>query len=147
MRHDTVLRVMRQGDEPIVDRHPSSAASSRRVLLVDDHQDSAESLGLLLKLKGYEVVLAQDGPGALEIAASFHPHIVLLDIGMPGMDGYEAARVLRQQPGGDALILVALTGWGRENDFRRSQEAGFDRHFVKPVDVDALTDWLEEKAP
>jgi len=64
---------------------------------------------LLLKLKGYEVVLAQDGPGALEIAASFHPHIVLLDIGMPGMDGYEAARVLRQQPGGDALIPPHVT--------------------------------------
>lgn len=118
---------------------------SRRVLLVDDHQDSAESLALLLQLKGYEVAVAGDGPGALETAARFHPHIVLLDIGMPGMDGYETARLLRQQPAGETLLLVALTGWGRDHDLQRSREAGFDHHVVKPIDAEALAAWLEQR--
>jgi CheY-like chemotaxis protein len=118
---------------------------SRRVLLVDDHQDSAESLALLLQLKGYEVAVAGDGQGALETAARFHPHIVLLDIGMPGMDGYETARLLRQQPAGETLLLVALTGWGRDHDLQRSREAGFDHHVVKPIDAEALAAWLEQR--
>lgn len=129
--------------EPTLDGPPSQAP--RRVLLVDDHQDSAESLALLLQLKGYEVALAEDGPGALETAATFHPDIVLLDIGMPGMDGYETAGRLRQQPGGQTLLLVALTGWGRDHDLQRSREAGFDHHIVKPIDAEALAAWLAQR--
>jgi CheY-like chemotaxis protein len=109
----------------------------RRILVVDDSQDSAESLALLLELHGHEVRTAFAGPAALETASAFCPDVVLLDIGLPGMDGYEVARRLRAEHGG--CRLIALTGYGRDDDRRRSREAGFDHHLVKPVDLEELT--------
>jgi signal transduction histidine kinase/ActR/RegA family two-component response regulator len=111
---------------------------NRRVLVVDDNQDAAQSLGLLLKLLGAEVQVVHDGPAALEIIPTYAPNVVLLDIGMPGMDGYEVAKRIRQQPAGEDLLLIALTGWGQEEDRRRSSQAGFDHHLLKPADLTAL---------
>src|SRR6202035_1696475 len=115
---------------------PEKAPASERtvrVLIVDDNVDAAESLAMLLRLWGHEVAVAHDGPGALRAAETQPPEVALLDIGLPGMDGYELARRLRPQPGLERTVLVALTGWGQEEDRRRSQEAGFDHHLVKPV--------------
>jgi PAS domain S-box-containing protein len=110
----------------------------RRVLVVDDNQDAADSLALLLRLAGQDAWTAYDGPSALVRAREFRPEVVFLDIGMPGMDGYEVARQLRASPELPGIKLVALTGWGQEEDRRRSAEAGFDRHMVKPVEPEAL---------
>jgi CheY-like chemotaxis protein len=118
-----------------------------RVLLVDDNVDAAESLAMLLRLWGHEVVVAPDGPAALRAAGAQPPRVVLLDIGLPGMDGYEVARRLRHQPGLGQTILVALTGWGQEEDRRRSQEAGFDHHLVKPVELSDLRELLARAQP
>ena len=109
----------------------------RRVLVVDDNRDSAESIALLVEIWGHEVRTAFDGPSALDIAAAYRPEVILLDIGLPGMDGYEVARRLRQGAGGGP-VLVAMTGYGMEEDRRRSREAGFDHHLVKPVDPEGL---------
>ncbi len=117
---------------------PVGAAAPRRVLVVDDNTDAAESLALLLRLQGQEVQVAFDGSNALATAATFRPQIIFLDIGMPGMDGYEVARRLRREPNMEKVTLVALTGWGQEEDRRRSQDAGFDLHIVKPVEPEAL---------
>jgi signal transduction histidine kinase/DNA-binding response OmpR family regulator len=114
------------------DHHP------RRILIVDDHPDVTRSLARLLRLSGHEVRTSLDGPTALEELASFRPEIVLLDIGLPGMDGYEVAQSIRKQPDSGSLVLIALTGYGQDEDRRRSREAGFDHHLVKPVDPDAL---------
>jgi CheY-like chemotaxis protein len=110
----------------------------RRVLVVDDNRDAADSLGMLLELMGNDARTAYDGPAALAVAASFRPAVALLDIAMPRMDGYEVARRLRQLSGLDDLILVALTGWGQEEDRQRAREAGFNHHLVKPIDLDTL---------
>jgi PAS domain S-box-containing protein len=111
---------------------------ARRVLVADDNRDAAESLGLLLGLAGHEVRIAQDGPGALEAAAEFRPDTVLLDIGMPGLNGYEVAARLRAFDWGRALVLVALTGWGQEHDRQRALGAGFDHHLTKPIDPERI---------
>jgi CheY-like chemotaxis protein len=116
----------------------------RRILVVDDNRDSATSLAMLLTLMGHETHTAHDGLAAVDAAATFRPHLVLLDIGLPRLDGYEAARRMREQPGGKAMVLVALTGWSQEGDRRKSKEAGFDDHLIKPVDHDALTRLLNE---
>jgi CheY-like chemotaxis protein len=121
------------------ERDPATASLRRRVLIVDDNLDAADSLGMLLRVTGHEVQLAHDGPSALTAASSFRPEVVLLDIGLPGMDGYEVARRLRRQEGSEKALLVALTGYGQAEDFRRSQEAGFDQHLVKPADPEMLT--------
>lgn len=113
-----------------------SEPARRRILVVDDNQDSAESLALLLEIYGHEVRTAFAGPAALETASTFRPDVVLLDIGLPGMDGYEVARRLRAEH--DRCRLIALTGYGRDDDRERSREAGFDHHLVKPVDLNEL---------
>ncbi len=125
--------------------HPgggSAAGAPRRILVVDDNADAAESLAMLLRLKGHDVRTAHDGAAALDVARTFGPQVVLLDIGLPGMDGYEVARRLRREEGLKGVLLVALTGYGQEEDRRRSREAGFNRHLVKPVEPGALNEVL-----
>ena len=112
--------------------------SRQRVLVVDDNRDAAESLAMLLELDGFAVSIAYDGPEALAQIESFTPDIALLDIGMPGMDGYELARRIRATRHGRELTLVALTGWGQADDKERAADAGFDEHLTKPVDPDLL---------
>ena len=114
-----------------------------RVLVVDDNKDSAESLGMLLQLKGNDIRTAHDGLEAVTVAETFRPELVLLDIGLPKLNGYEVARRIRQKPWGRDMILVALTGWGQDEDRRRSQEAGFNFHIVKPVELAALEKLLD----
>ncbi|MCC2632507.1 MAG: hypothetical protein K0S48_393 [Ramlibacter sp.] len=113
-------------------------ASRRKVLVVDDNRDAAETLAMVLEMSGHEVLLAHDGAAALEMAARHQPSVVFLDIGMPGMDGYETAARLRALPGGGMRTLVALTGWGTEGDRAKSLAAGFDVHLTKPVDIAAV---------
>lgn len=114
-----------------------------KIVLADDNRDSADSMGMLLGAMGHDVHVAYDGAEALETAGRVRPEVVLLDIGMPKMDGFECARSIRSQPWGARTILIALTGWGQEEDKRRTQEAGFDRHLTKPVDPAALEGALE----
>jgi two-component system CheB/CheR fusion protein len=115
---------------------------ARRVLVVDDNHDSAESLAMLLRLLGHEVNTAHDGPSALSSASRHRPEIVLLDIGLPGMNGYDVAKEIRASPDLNAIRLVAITGYGQEGDRRRALDAGFDEHVVKPVEVDKLTELM-----
>jgi CheY-like chemotaxis protein len=124
-------------------RAGSRGTSRRRILVVDDNQDSAESLAMLLGLTGHETRTAYDGLAALEAAEQFRPEVMLLDLGLPKVNGFDAARRIREQPWGQGMVLIALTGWGQEADRRRSKEAGFDAHQVKPVDPAALVKLLE----
>jgi signal transduction histidine kinase/ActR/RegA family two-component response regulator len=121
--------------------------AQRRILVVDDNRDAADSLGLLLTFQGADVQVVHDGPAALAALGTYHPSVVLLDIGMPGMDGYELARRMRQLLDGDDVTLIALTGWGQVQDRRLSKEAGIDYHLIKPVDCDALVGLLTGLSP
>ena len=127
---------------PDAERNGHVELPRRRILVVDDNQDAANSLAVLLRLIGQEVQTAYTGATALAKAVDFLPSLVLLDIGMPGMDGYQVARHLRCNTTLQRVILVALTGWGQEEDRQRSKEAGFDYHLVKPVDPDTLEEML-----
>jgi CheY-like chemotaxis protein len=118
--------------------HDPSITMKRRILVVDDNADALESLSRLVMLMGNEVRRAHDGLEALEIARTFQPDIVLMDLGMPNLNGYDAARRMRQEPWGRELVLVATTGWGQDDDRQRTAEAGFDRHLVKPVAMAVL---------
>lgn len=122
----------------------NGAFSETRVLIVDDNADSANSLGMLLRLKGSEIRIAHDGLEAVGVADSFKPELVLLDIGLPKLNGYEVARHIRQQAWGRSAIIVALTGWGKDEDRRRSHEAGFNFHLVKPVEFSDLEQLLSD---
>jgi len=115
-----------------------AAAPKRRILVVDDNRDSAISLGMMLSLMGNEIRTAHDGSEGLEAAAAFRPDVMLLDIGLPKLNGYDVCRRIREQPWGKGMVIVALTGWGQEENKRRSTEAGFNHHMVKPVDPAAL---------
>jgi len=119
-------------------RIDGASVQSRRVLVVDDNCDAAESLAMLLRMDGAEVEVAFDGDAAVKAAVRFQPEAILLDIGLPKMDGYSAARAIRREPSCSKVLLVAMTGWGQEEDKRRALEAGFDAHLVKPVSPDAL---------
>jgi CheY-like chemotaxis protein len=120
----------------------------RRILVVDDNIDAAVSLSQLLTLlHGQEVRVAHDGPSALQAAEEFRPEVVLLDIGLPGMSGHEVASSLRQRSWSDGSVLVAVTGWGQEQDRLESRRAGFDYHLVKPVDPEAIRDLLSGTGP
>jgi len=110
--------------------------------VVDDNQDSAESLAMLLRLLGHEVSTAHDGPSALSSANRHRPEIVLMDIGSPGMNGYDVAREIRASPDLNAMRLIAITGYGQDGDRRRALDAGFDDHVVKPVQLDTLTELM-----
>lgn len=115
-----------------------SASVKRRILVVDDNCDSAMSLGMMLNLMGNETHLEHDGLAAVEAAEKFRPDMILLDIGLPKLNGYDACRLIRQRPWSRQIVIIALTGWGQEEDRRRSQDAGFDHHLVKPLDISAL---------
>lgn len=117
-------------------------AAPRRILVVDDNFDAAESLTMLLQMDGHDVRMVSDGQAALDAAPSFEPQIVLLDIGLPGIDGYEVARCLRELPGGDRTVVVAVTGYGRPEDRERAQKARFDHYLLKPIDFVALAEIL-----
>jgi CheY-like chemotaxis protein len=117
---------------------PPAPAAARRVLVVDDNRDGGETLAVILRFWGHEVRVCEDGPGALAEAADFRPEVVLLDIGLPGMDGYEVARRLRERFGPGAMRLIALTGYGNDTDRRRSLEVGFDEHLTKPAELGEL---------
>jgi CheY-like chemotaxis protein len=116
--------------------------ASRRVLIVDDNQDAAEMLGVMMTAWGQDPKIAHDGLAALEAGAAFEPEIVLLDIGLPRLDGHETARRMRAQTWGRRALLIALTGWGQDVDVARSRDAGFDHHLVKPVDPRVLKDLI-----
>lgn len=110
----------------------------RRVLIADDNLDAAESLQLWLQMAGHDVHVAHDGRAAVAAAESLQPEVVVLDLGMPGLSGLEAARMIRQAPWGKTMVLIALTGWGQDEDRRQTGEAGFDHHLIKPVSPDEI---------
>jgi DNA-binding response OmpR family regulator len=137
----------RPADVPVLEPAAGEALGPCRILVVDDNEDAAESLALLLRLGEHEVRVAYDGQTALATARTFQPEIVLLDLGLPGLSGYEVARRLRHEPDMGEMRIVALTGWGQEEDRRRTRDAGFDHHLVKPVDPDALNRLLAALVP
>ena len=130
------------GHEPVLSR----GGPALRVLVADDNRDAAETLGALLGMLGHEIHLVHDGAAAVAACAAFDPDVVVLDIGMPKLNGYEACKRIRASTGGEQRTLVALTGWGQESDVARSREAGFDKHLVKPVDVPQLVEILTKAA-
>ena len=119
-------------------RSQAAAPARRKILVVDDNADAAESLAALLSINGHETRMAHDGPEALQQAERFHPDVVFLDIGMPTLDGHETAKLIRRQPWGKDMVLVALTGWGQNEDRKRSKDAGFNHHLVKPADPEVV---------
>jgi signal transduction histidine kinase/CheY-like chemotaxis protein len=128
--------------EPAGDRR----AAARRILVVDDNRDSTESLSLLLQLGGHETEMAHEGGEAIEKAQAWHPDVILLDLGLPRMNGYDACRAIRRLPEGKDIRIIALTGWGQEQDRLETARAGFDAHLVKPVDMAALGKLLGDGA-
>ena len=131
-------------DASSAERGTEAGIRTLSILVVDDNRDSADSLAMLLSLRGHEVQAAHDGPDALRMLGTFRPQVILLDIGLPGMSGYEVARRIRESRGFRDVKLVALTGWGQEEDRRRTREAGFDHHLVKPADPVELERILNE---
>ena len=126
------------GNQPVDEANLTRPTTGSRILVADDNVDSAEILAMLLALQGYDAKTTHDGAAALDMAATFRPDVILLDIGMPKLNGYEVCRRIRQQPWGKSMTVIAMTGWGQEDDRRKSQVAGFDFHLVKPVDLDVL---------
>jgi CheY-like chemotaxis protein len=125
-------------EKEAADESATESTAHHRILIVDDNEDGAQSLAMLLELQGNEVRTAYDGPQALQAITLFHPDVVLLDIGLPTLNGYDTARRMRTHPEMRNALIIALTGWGQEEDRRRSREAGFDHHLVKPVDLGTL---------
>lgn len=142
---------------PIIVQNPEHAASDqssspeppsqRRILVVDDNRDSANTLATLLRITGNETRAAHDGVEAVEAASTFLPDVIVLDIGLPRLNGYEVAQTIRQHPWGKQMVLIALTGWGQQEDRQKSKAAGFDAHLVKPLDLAALTQAMNELMP
>jgi CheY-like chemotaxis protein len=131
--------------KPAVSSQPETAVESspeRRILIVDDNRDSADSLAMLLEITGNKTYMAHDGVEALEAIEKHRPEVVLLDIGLPRLDGHEVCRRVREESWGKNIVIIALTGWGQEDDRRKSEEAGFNGHLVKPVDYDKLLELL-----
>jgi CheY-like chemotaxis protein len=116
----------------------------RRVLVADDNRDAGETLAMLLRLDGHEVHVALDGLQAVEVFAREKPEVVILDIGMPGLSGHEAARRIRELPSEHPVILIAVTGWGQKADKDRAAASGFDHHFTKPVEPTVLSELLQK---
>ena len=130
----------------IDDREKAPPAAKCRILIVDDNSLSSKSTAMLLRLMGYEIATAFDGSEGIEIARTFRPDVILLDIGLPKVNGYEAARRIREQPWGKSILMIAVTGYGQDEDRRRSLEAGFDYHMIKPVNLVELEKTLTELA-
>ena len=120
------------------DKQQAGTLAPRRILVVDDNEDSASSMALMIEFMGHEVRTAYTGLEAIEVASAFQPHVILLDIGMPGLNGYDACRRIREQSWAQDVVIIALTGWGQDEDKRRSQEAGFNHHLVKPVEPEKI---------
>jgi CheY-like chemotaxis protein len=118
-----------------------------RILLVDDNADAASALALLLETLGHKVQVAHSGSAALARLDDYRPNILFLDLGMPGMSGYEVAQKMRENPAYDNVMLIALTGWGQDEDFRRSNEAGFSYHLVKPIRLSTVKEILSKVQP
>jgi PAS domain S-box-containing protein len=131
---------------PLPDEQEASPGACR-VLVVDDNRDAATTLGALLRLAGHSVALGYDGVEACELAQTYRPHVILLDIGMPRMNGYEACRKIRETAAGRQIVMIALTGWGQDDDRLQTSTAGFDDHLVKPVDFEVLRSLLAQVAP
>jgi CheY-like chemotaxis protein len=123
------------------------AGAGLKVLVVDDSIDAADSCATLLQLSGHDVRAAYNGRSALDRAETFHPHAVLLDIGLPDMDGYQLAAKIRAAPWGRGILLIAVTGWGQEEDRHRAFEAGFDHHLTKPIAAETLESLLQLVTP
>jgi CheY-like chemotaxis protein len=130
--------------EALAEEGPRAAGPRRRILVVDDNRDAAASMAMMLKLTGNDVRIAHDGIEAVELAEAFHPEAILMDVGMPRMNGYEATRRIREQPWGRSVIIIALTGWGQEGDKLQSREAGCNSHLVKPVSLPDLEKLLAQ---
>jgi PAS domain S-box-containing protein len=129
---------------------PCSAVATgqkRRILVVDDNHDSGDTLSMLLGLKGHQVRVARDGLESIDVASAFRPEVILMDVGMPKLNGYDATRRIRLLPWGKEVMIVALTGWGQEGDLHRSAEAGCTAHLVKPVDLEALEQLMQDHQP
>ena len=126
---------------------PRPSHLKRKILIVDDNRDAAISLSMMLQLMGNETAIAEDGLAAVDMAATFRPEMILLDIGLPRLNGYDACRRIRTLPGAEKIVIVALTGWGQDADRQRSHEAGFDLHLVKPVEISALQKLLASQQP
>ncbi len=128
-------------------RSPSAASARRlRIVIADDNEDGRDMLSFLLAGYGHEVATAEDGERALEVVTAFEPDLVILDIGMPGLSGYDTARRLREVQGAARPLLVALSGFGRPEDKAQAAAAGFDHHLTKPVDIDTLLALIAERA-
>jgi PAS domain S-box-containing protein len=140
-----VLKEVPQRSDDSVSAQGIAAGPARRILVVDDNQDSAMSLSMMLKLMGNETRTGHDGLAAVVAAEEFRPDLILLDIGLPKLNGYDACRRIREQPWSKGMVIVALTGWGQEEDRRRSKEARFDHHLVKPVEAAELNRLLDER--
>ena len=136
----TLTTVAEQATRPTL--QATNPAATRRILVVDDNADAALTLSMLLKLKGYEAHTRTSGRAGIEAAQALQPSAILLDIGMPELDGYETCRLIREQSWGQTLVVIALSGYGQKEDRQRTKEAGFDAHLVKPVNLAALTDLL-----
>ena len=136
--------IQSEGRWSLREQRSRSLSIPRRILIVDDNVDGAETLATLLMLSGHTVELAHTGPDALKVAHAFQPRVMFLDIDLPGMSGYEVARQLRSDSSINGLTLVALTGWGSEEDRQRAQNAGFDHHLTKPVEIEKLHSLLVE---
>jgi CheY-like chemotaxis protein len=139
------LSAGREADEPEAAERRTEATMPRRILVADDSDDMAASLAQLLRLSGHQVWTARDGEEAVEVAERLRPDTVFLDLGMPRLDGLQAAARIRSRPWGASTLLIALTGWGQESDRQRTVDAGFDRHLVKPPDAVALENALERR--
>jgi CheY-like chemotaxis protein len=136
------LRAMRSARSTKTVIAPPGPFMKRRVLIADDNRDAADSLALLLRMDGHDVTVVNDGQEALRAFTTVQPQVALLDIGMPKMDGYEIARQVRQSSFGQAVTLIAVTGWGQDGDKARALAAGFNHHFTKPIEPDRLTELM-----